>query len=68
MSLLKNYRLVLRNQLQLLLKQWPQLVKTQGAGPPPQSFRLVGLGWSLRICISRKVPGDVDIAGSGITF
>lgn len=36
------------------------LVKAQVAGPQPQSFNLVGLGWGLRICISIQLPGDAN--------
>ena len=44
MSFLKNYRLVLVNQLQSLVKQWSQLViKIQTAGPPSSGDS----GWSV---------------------
>lgn len=67
MSLLKNYRLILVNKLQILVKQWSQLViKTQMAGPPPTpEFQVGRSGWSLRICVSEKALGDVDMAVHG---
>lgn len=69
MSFLKNYRLVHVNQLQVLVKQWSQLViKTQRLGPPAQEIQVGRSGWSLGICISDKAPGDVGMAGSGTTF
>ena len=44
MSLLKNCRLILVNKLQILVKQWSQLViKTQTAGPPDPRVS----GWSV---------------------
>ena len=41
------------------------LVKIQTAGCHLRVSNSAGLGWSLRICISNKIPVDADVAGPG---
>lgn len=43
------------------------LGKIQTSGPHPKVSDLYRLGWSLRICICNKLPGDADATGPGIT-
>lgn len=45
-----------------------ELVKIQIAILCPRVSDSVGLGWSLRICISNKFPNDADVAGFGDTL
>lgn len=45
-----------------------ELLKPRAAGPTPIVSDSVGLGRSLRICISHELPGDTDTAGLGTTF
>ena len=45
--------------------------RTYSKRPPdftPRACDLVGLEWSLRVCISNKCPGGADVAGPGTTF
>ena len=37
-------------------------------GPAPRVSDSVGPGWCLRVFISNKLPGDVDMAGLEITL
>ena len=69
MSFLKNYRLVLVNQLQSLVKQWSQLViKIQTAGPPSSGDS----GWSVWVepgnLHFQQIPCGPDAAGLVPTF
>lgn len=41
------------------------LVKT---GSIPRISDPIGLGWRLRICISKKFPGNADAAGPEVTL
>lgn len=40
------------------------LVKIDRWAPPPEFLISAGLGWGPQICISNKLPGDTDAAGS----
>ena len=42
------------------------LVKTQAARSQTQNFDSVGLGCGLNICISTKLPSDIDAARWGV--
>ena len=41
-----------------------ELIQRWLLGPTPRVSDSAALGWSLRICISNKFPGDADAAGT----
>lgn len=55
-------------KLEGLSESLRRLVKTQIAGPQPRVSDSTGLGCGLPICISNKLPGEVDVAGLGMTL
>ena len=45
-----------------------RVAKIQIAVPTSRVSDSLGLGWDSRVCFSKKVTGDADIAGPGTTF
>ena len=44
------------------------LLKTDCSAPPPRVSDPLVLGWSPRICISNKFPGDANVGDSETTL